>query len=356
LALIHDGHDFLGLGWWEIIRLATFAVQTTTKALCIEAILGRIVLAEPGWPGGSTICLSLPKYPQNVRKLLPGLFFAALWASASVATKFGVQSVHPLILANVRFFIAGVGMLLVAYLMQRTRKDPPGLAWPTRIEFRRIAIFALLNTTIYLGAFVLALKQVSAGIGSLSTATNPLFITLLSAVWLRRMPRRTEIGGLLLGLIGVCVATYPLLKNAHATVQGLLILLAGMISVSAATVYYARFEWRLPTLIFNGWQVLIGGVLLLPFTLLFADFGAAHYDGRFWSSVFWLIIPVSVVALQFWFFLVRQDPVRASLWLFLCPIFGFLYANILLGEPITTWTVAGTGLVIGGLWLGRREL
>ena len=289
-----------------------------------------------------------------MRKLLPGLFFAALWASASVATKLGVESVHPLILANVRFFIAGIGMLFVAYVTQQLDKDQPGLTWPSRLEFKRIAIFALLNTTIYLGAFVLALKQVSAGIGSLSTATNPLFITLLSAVWLRRVPRRTELGGLGLGLIGVCVATYPLLEEAHATVPGLLILLVGMISVSAATVYYARFEWQLPTLVFNGWQVLIGGVLLLPFTLLFADFHAAHYDERFWASVFWLIVPVSVVALQLWFFLVRQDPVRASLWLFLCPIFGFLYAGVLLAEPITAWTVAGTALVIGGLWLGRN--
>lgn len=285
-----------------------------------------------------------------MKQLLPGLMFAALWASASVATKFGVLSVHPLILANVRFFIAGTGMLLFAYGVQR-KPD----RWPTRQEFGRLTIFALLNTTIYLGAFVLALKQVSAGIGSLSTATNPLFIALLSALWLRRRPRLTETGGLLLGMTGVAVATYPLLQDAHATVEGVLILLLGMVSVSAATVYYARFTWRLPNLVINGWQVLIGGILLLPVTLLFADFGTAHYDTRFWASVFWLILPVSVAALQLWFFLVRQDPVRASLWLFLCPIFGFVYSYLLLDEPITGYTVIGTGLVIGGLWLGRRR-
>ena len=285
---------------------------------------------------------------------LPGLLFAALWASASVATKFGVQSVHPLILANVRFFIAGTGMLLFAYGVQRNVRRYAKNAWPTRTEFGQLTIFALLNTTIYLGAFVLALKQVSAGIGSLSTATNPLFIALLSAVWLRRMPRRNEVGGLLLGIVGVGVATYPLLQNSYATIEGLLILLAGMVSVSAATVYYARIEWRLPTLVINGWQVLLGGILLLPFTLLFADFSASTYDGRFWASVFWLILPVSVAALQLWFYLVRQDPVRASLWLFVCPIFGFVYSYLLMGEPITLYTVAGTALVIGGLWLGRK--
>ena len=299
-----------------------------------------------------------------MRQILPagasaGLLFAALWASASVATKLGVESVHPLILANVRFFIAGVGMLLFAYGVQRRRSSSGTRSlkntWPTRPEFRRLTIFALLNTTIYLGAFVLALKQVSAGIGSLSTATNPLFIALLSALWLRRMPRRNELGGLLLGIVGVGVATYPLLQNSYATVGGLVILLIAMVSVSAATVYYAGIEWRLPTLVINGWQVLLGGILLLPFTLFFADFGASHYDGRFWASVLWLILPVSVAALQLWFYLVRQDAVRASLWLFLCPIFGFIYSYLLLGEPITLYTFAGTGLVISGLWLGRKS-
>lgn len=289
-----------------------------------------------------------------MRQLLPGLLFAALWASASVATKFGVQSVHPLILANVRFFIAGSGMLLFAYGIQRTKN-----AWPTRTEWQQLTIFALLNTTIYLGAFVLALKQVSAGIGSLSTATNPLFIALLSAVWLRRMPHRNEAGGLLLGLLGVSVATYPLLQTSYATVEGLLILLAGMISVSAATVYYARIEWRLPSLIINGWQVLLGGLLLLPFTFLTAvitptEFKASQYDERFWLSVFWLILPVSVAALQLWFYLVRQNAIRASLWLFLCPIFGFAYSYLLMGEPVTLYTIVGTALVICGLWLGRK--
>ncbi|GAB3567540.1 EamA family transporter [Spirosoma luteolum] len=285
-----------------------------------------------------------------MKNLLPGILFAALWASAAVATKVGVQSAPPLVLANVRFFIAGTGMLLFAYGIQRQRD-----AWPRGAEWRHLLIFALLNTTIYLGAFVLALKQVSAGIGSLSTATNPLFITLLSALWLRRVPRRNEGLGLLLGLLGVGVATYPLLQNSYATVEGILILLFGVVAVSAATVYYAGVAWRLPNLVINGWQVLLGGLMLLPVTLLTADLGAGHYDGRFWGSVFWLIVPVSVAALQLWFFLIRQDPVRASLFLFLCPIFGFLYSWVLLDEPITGYTLAGTGLVIAGLWLGRKQ-
>ncbi len=299
-------------------------------------------------PGGYYLYLQA-NHP-FMRQILPGLLFALLWASASVATKLGVQSADPFILANVRFLIAGSGMLLYVYLLR-----PSTASFPRGVEWRQLLIFALLNTTLYLGAFVLALKQVSAGIGSLSTATSPLFITLLSAVWLRRPLRWQEGLGIGLALAGVALATYPLLQNSYATVSGLVILLGGMVSVSAATVYYARIPWKLTALVINGWQVLLGGLLLLPATLLTADWHVTTWNTQFWASVLWLIIPVSVVALQLWFYLVRQDAVRASLWLFLCPIFGFIYSSALLGEPITVFTFLGTALVLMGLYLAQRE-
>ncbi len=225
---------------------------------------------------------------------------------------------------------------------------------PKGREWGQLTLFSLLNTAIYLGAFVVALQKVSAGIGTLAVATNPLLISVLSAVWLRRPLRRVEIMGLVLGLTGVAVAAYPLLINAYASVNGLLILLFGMISVSAATVYYSRIDWQLPALVINGWQVLLGGVLLLPVMFLFTDWHGLTLDARYWLSVGWLVGPVSVVAMLLWFRLLKQDPVRASLWLFLCPIFGFCYSSVLLGEPITGYTLVGTALVVGGLYLGRK--
>ena len=241
-------------------------------------------------------------------------------------------------------------MLGAAYILKRRENRLPHGA-----EWKQLLLFSILNTTIYLGAFVLAMKEVSAGIGSLSTATNPLFITIMSAIWLKRRLHWFEIAGLILGISGVCIATYPLLMSSHASVKGLLILLGGMLSVSAATVYYSSVKWKLPNILINGWQVLIGGIALLPVTLIFSEIDNTRWDLQFWGSVFWLIIPVSIAALQLWFYLVKKDAVHASLWLFLCPIFGFLYARIILGEPITAFTYVGTILVIGGLWLAQKE-
>ena len=89
-----------------------------------------------------------------------GLVFAMLWASASVATKLGLLSAQPLVIANVRFFLAGFLMLLGAHVLRKYRL-------PERDEWQPILIYGLLNVTIYLGLYVLAMQELSAGVGSL---------------------------------------------------------------------------------------------------------------------------------------------------------------------------------------------
>jgi len=277
-----------------------------------------------------------------MKNIAAGLGFALLWASASAATKFGIQAVHPLLLSNVRFFLAGILLLVLAYGL---RRNP----WPTRLEWKQLHIYGLLNVTIYLGCFSWAMRYNSAGIGSLSTATTPLIISILSALWLRRPVYWQEATGLLLGVMGVACAVYPLLGQSYVTWQGIVILGVSMFSYSVGTIYYSTRQWRLSLLAINGWQVLLGGLWLLPFTMLTTDWSANVYDVTFVGSVFWLVLVVSIGAVQLWLYLLKTDPLKASLWLFLCPVFGFIYAAWLLHEPITLYTYTGTALVITGL-------
>jgi len=104
----------------------------------------------------------------------------------------------------------------------------------------------------------------------------------------------------------------------------------------------------------NGWQALIGGMLLLPFTLTFEG-GHTQFDIRFFLSLGWLVIPVSILAIQLWLHLLKEDTVKASLWLFLCPIFGLAYASFLLHEPFTKYTIIGALMVIGSLLWGQSK-
>ena len=283
-----------------------------------------------------------------IKNLLIGIAFAILWSSASSATKIGLMSAQPLFLTNIRFFIAAILMLGFAYFVQKSR-IPEGKEW------QQLIIYGFLNVTAYLGFYFLAMQHVSAGIGSLSTATNPIFISIMTAIWMSRPIKTLEIFGLVFGIVGVGIATYPLLQNSIADVQGLILLGISMLCYSVGTVYYASRKWTLSLLAINGWQIFFGGILLLPFTLFLLDWSKNTFDLRFYGSLFWLIVPVSIGAVQLWLYLLRIDPVKASLWLFLCPIFGFGFAYILLDEPITIYTGVGTLCVIVGLYLAQRE-
>lgn len=286
----------------------------------------------------------------RVKNIGIGLLFSILWSSASVATKFGVQSAAPLILANVRFFIAGILLLSFSYLFAKDKV----YRLPTKKEWQQLALFGFVNTTLYLGLYVYAMKYTAAGIGSLAVSTNPLIIVLLSSWWLKRKPKAEEWTGIILGMGGVAVATYPLLADSYTTIEGITLLLISMVAVSGASVYYATVKWELPNLLINGWQVFLGGVFLLPATFLLADFSTTRFDPVFWGSVLWLSLAVSIVGLICWFYLLRIDTVKASMWLFLCPLFGFFFAWWLMGEPVTAYTIFGTLLVVAGLYAGQR--
>jgi drug/metabolite transporter (DMT)-like permease len=283
-----------------------------------------------------------------MKKIFAGLIFAALWGSGSVATKLGLKVSQPLFLINTRFFFAALLTLTISLLINKDR-------FPKRNELLPLIVCGLLSMAIYPTAFVYAMKYVTAGIGTLGSATCPLIISALNTIWLRQKITWNIWTGLFIGLGGVAIAIYPLLLNAHVTPLGVLLLSFSMLCYSVGTVYYQSIKWTLPRLSINGWQVLFGGMILLPFTTFLFERSDNTINQTFAASVLWLVVPVSILAVQIWLYLLKKEPTKASLWLFLCPIFGFFYSYILTNEPITTYTIIGSILVIIGLYLGNKD-
>lgn len=290
---------------------------------------------------------SITSQPKVILNVAIGFIFAAFWASASVAAKFGLRSVEPLVLFQIRFFVAGFVMIAYSLFVQKDRL-PRGKEW------KELSIFGLFNVTLYLSFFVLGVNEVAAGIGTLSTAITPLFITIISSIWLGKSVKSNDWLAVFLGILGIAIATFPLLQNSFATPLGLFYMFLCILSYSFGTLYYAKIDWKLSRTAINGWQVILGGILMLPATFLLHQ-KENNFDATFWFSLLWLVLPVSILAVQLWLYLLRIDAVKASLWLFLCPIFGFIYATILLDEPLSWHTYLGTTLVIIGLYLGQKS-
>lgn len=240
-------------------------------------------------------------------------------------------------------------MLVSAHLVSR-QKLPSGVEW------KQILIYGLLNITIYLGCYVIAMQHVTAGVGALAIATNPLFISFSSLFFLKKKLKAEIFIALILGTAGVVVASWPLLKDASITVSGLILLLFSMLSYSIGAIYFSARKWNnLSILTINGWQTMIGGILLLPFTVWQYHGNQNHFDFKFWGGTLWLAIFVSIFAIQLWLWLLKQNTVKAGLWLFLCPVFGFAIAAVILNDVISIYTVTGVILVMIGLLLSQRN-
>jgi probable blue pigment (indigoidine) exporter len=284
---------------------------------------------------------------KHFKFLLWGLVFSIFWSSASVAAKIGVQSMEPLVLFQFRFLFAGFLLLVYSYFFENWRL-------PTRKEFVALLIFGVLNITLYLSLFVLAINEVAAGIGSLSTSMGPLLMTILSGLMLGTKTKAIHYLALFLGLCGVTVAVCPLLAHSFATPRGLAFLLGSMLSYSAGSIYFSQIKWTLPRLAINGWQVCLGGLCMLPLTLFLKE-KPIVFTLQNSLSIAWLVVPVSILAVNIWLRLIRVDAIKASLFLFLCPIFGFLFSSLILHEPFTLHTLAGLGLVLVALFLGQKN-
>lgn len=286
---------------------------------------------------------------ESFKWVVVGVVFAILWASASTATKFGLGVSQPLMIAQARFAVAGIIMIFVSHLLQK-KQLPSGKQW------KYIMIYSLLNITIYLGCYVVAMKNVTAGVGALAVGTSPIFISFLSLFILKHKLKPAVLMALLLGIIGVLLASWPLLKEASVSYGGLALLLFSMLSYSAGAIYFSSKNWgELSNLTINGWQTFLGGIFLLPFTIFFYHGAANEYNEVYWISVLWLAIPVSIFAAQAWLWLLKINTVRAGLWLFLCPVFGFVIAAIFLGDRITWHTVIGLIFVMIGLGIASRK-
>ncbi len=61
------------------------------------------------------------------QKNILGLTFSFLWSTSAIAMKIGILSVEPLVLAVIRFLLAGVIMILISNWLLK-EKIPKGIA------------------------------------------------------------------------------------------------------------------------------------------------------------------------------------------------------------------------------------
>ena len=276
---------------------------------------------------------------------LLGVTFCVLWSSAFIAAKFGLTAAPPLAQLTIRFLFAGALLVGLMYLM--------GKRWPTkRSDIVTGIVLGILNNSIYLGLFFVAMQTVTAGIAALIAALTPLVTVLLAQPVLGERLNRRVIAGIGLGILGAFIVLRQRLDSGIDDPTGILLCLIAMVCLSAGTVLYRKRGSHADPFVMNTIQTVASGFALLPVALVMDDWTTITFNATFFLSVGYLSIMLSIVALLIWFRLIRVAGAgKASAFHFLNPGLGMLFAYVILGEPVAATDMAGLVPIIAGIIL-----
>jgi drug/metabolite transporter (DMT)-like permease len=275
------------------------------------------------------------------------LLYILLWSSAFIATRVGVEHSPPLTLLSIRFLAAALLLTVLA----RVR----GLVAPrSRRAWGRLALFGLLNSGLYLGFSYEAVQNMSAGMGSIIAALNPLLLTLLAPWLLGEKLGPVKLIGLVLGFGGVVFVMGARLGGKVDTAGSMALAVVGVSCLVGGTVVYKRWPPREHPLVVNAVQLGIAGLALLP-AMLIEHPERTRIDAPLVWSALYLIFVISIGASLRWFWLLEHGEASVvSAYYFLTPIFGLLLAALLLGEPLGPRDGLGLVAVATGIALINR--
>ena len=277
------------------------------------------------------------------------ILYVFLWATAFVPSRVLARDAPPLWILTIRFAIAGAILLALAAAMR--------LPIPRDLRtWIRLFALGLGENALYLGLTYLALRHLSAGMGSIIASTNPLILALL-APWLLREPLTArKLIGLLLGFSGVVLAMYARAGSQTARLQDVLLALAGVVAFVLSNILYKRMNERPHPLVLNGAQLICAAIALLPAAVALE--GAPHivWTAQVSWSLAYLVVVLSVGASMLWFWILQHgEASRVSAYFFVTPVFGLLLSAVLLGEQLTGRDGVALVIIATGLWLVARS-
>jgi probable blue pigment (indigoidine) exporter len=265
----------------------------------------------------------------------------AVWGSTYLITTEFLPPDRPLLASTVRALPAGLILLLW------TRVLPKGIWW------WRAIVLGVLNIGAFFYFLFLAAYHLPGGLAALVMAVQPMIVMLLGTVLLKARIQPLHIASCLLAAVGV--ALLVLQPHAGLDTIGVVAGLLGALSMASGIVLTKR--WSRPEgvslLTFTGWQLTVGGLVLLPVTLL----GETMPDQLTWGNVggfAYLSVIGALIAYVLWFRgLSRLPALAASFLSFASPLCATVLGYLFLDQSLRPLQFLGAAAVVGAVVLAQ---
>jgi len=284
-------------------------------------------------------------HPPRWKTLIAFAIIYLVWGSTFYAIRVGVHEVPPLLLAAVRFTIAGAALLTWALAQ--------GEALPRRREWAATALLALLIFVVDYGILFWAEQRVASGTAAVILATIPACMALAEILFLRTERLTPRLGcALLIGLAGVVVLVDPSLGMAGAPVYalGAAGLLVSAVSWSIASVLSKKLPMPASKVMSAAVQMLAGGLMLC---VVAAAAGEAHgfhpgaVSSGAWIALAYLTVAGSIVGFTAYTWLIHHhSPTQVGTYAYVNPVVAVVVGHFLGGEALNARAALGTALVL----------
>lgn len=285
---------------------------------------------------------------------LSAAFCCLLWGSAYPAIKSGYEIFQiaaddipsKIVFAGYRFLFAGLLLLLLAM----AQRKPIGRL--SSRQFRQLTLLGVTQTSLQYIFFYIGLAFTTGVKGSIMNATGTFFSVLLAHfIYQNDKLSYNKTLGCILGFAGVMVVNFNsgLLDFSFTLAGDGSIVLAAFI-LSAATLYGKRLSQTVDPTVMTGYQLGIGGLVLVIGGYVFGGTLAVH--GLASVAILGYLTLLSSVAFALWSILLKYNRVgMIAPFNFLIPVSGALLSAIFLGENILEWKYAiALVLVCSGIW------
>lgn len=272
-----------------------------------------------------------------------GLLTALIFGSTLVFVKMGLQDVGPLTLAGLRYVLAFV---LLAPFLVRCGKSMRYPSW----VWGRLILIGICFYVVGNGALFWGLQTISPTTGSLLLNLTPVLVLLAGVVWLKELPTRVQIVGILVG-IGGSVLFFSSGSNAGEPL-GIGIVAFGLLGISSLGILGRQLarDRQVDTLPLTAIPMAIGGSLFLP--IAFAVEGMPKVSATGWGVVLLLaVVNTACGYLLYNHVLKTLAAFELSVILTLAPLVTAFWAWVLLDDTLGIIPMIGILVVIAGVVL-----
>jgi drug/metabolite transporter (DMT)-like permease len=282
------------------------------------------------------------------------LLTMAVWGANLSVVKLLLESMEPMLVSLLRMVVAAVAVSALVAL----RRMP----WPRLSRRQWLALAACALLMVYLNQifFTNGMAGTAAANAALIIALNPLVSSLLATLLLGDRLNPQRIAGVALGFGGVAAVVLHRPGMAlGGPGLGDLLILCSVCSWVLGGVVVQRLARGLDPLFISAALNVFGAAMLLLHVLLRPS--ALVYDAsRLGLHTVLLVLVSGLLATALggvvWNrALMVLGVARTGLYAYWVPIFGVLFAVLLLGEPLTLWHGVGLAAVLAGTRLGTRS-